>query len=35
LETNSEKLSAIPGIGIKKAEKLIQSAKKYVAGKKA
>jgi N utilization substance protein A len=35
LETNSEKLSAIPGIGIKKAEKLIQSAKKYIEGKKA
>jgi N utilization substance protein A len=35
LETNSEKLSAIPGIGIKKAEKLIQSAKQYIEGKKA
>jgi N utilization substance protein A len=34
LETSSGKLSAIPGIGIKKAEKLIQSAKKYVEGKK-
>jgi len=34
LETSSEKLSTIPGIGIKKAEKLIQSAKKYVEGKK-
>ena len=35
LETSSEKLSAIPGIGIKKAEKLIQSAKQYIEGKKA
>jgi N utilization substance protein A len=35
LETNTEKLSAIPGIGIKKAEKLIQSAKQYAEGKKA
>jgi N utilization substance protein A len=35
LETNIEKLSAIPGIGIKKAEKLIQSAKQYIEGKKA
>ncbi len=35
LETNNEKLSAIPGIGIKKAEKLIQSAKQYAEGKKA
>jgi len=34
LETNIEKLSAIPGIGIKKAEKLIQSAKHYIEGKK-
>ncbi len=35
LETNIEKLSAIPGIGIKKAEKLIQSAKHYIEGKRA
>jgi N utilization substance protein A len=35
LETDGEKLSAIPGIGIKKAEKLIQSARKYIEGKKA
>jgi N utilization substance protein A len=35
LETNIEKLSAIPGIGIKKAGKLIQSAKHYIEGKKA
>ncbi len=35
LETNSEQLSAIQGIGIKKAEKLIQSAKEYAEGKKA
>lgn len=35
LGTNSEKLSGIPGIGIKKAEKLIQSAKQYAEGKKA
>ncbi len=35
LEANIEKLSALPGIGIKKAEKLIQSAKDYVEGKKA
>jgi excinuclease UvrABC nuclease subunit len=34
LEASSEKLSAIPGIGIKKAEKLIQSAKQYIEGKK-
>jgi len=34
LETNIEKLSAIPGIGTKKAEKLIQSAKHYTEGKK-
>jgi N utilization substance protein A len=34
LETNIEKLSAIPGIGIKKAEKLIQSAKHYIEGKR-
>ena len=35
LETNVEKLSALQGIGIKKAEKLIQSAKQYTEGKKA
>jgi len=35
LEGNIEKLSTLPGIGIKKAEKLIQSAKDYVEGKKA
>ena len=35
LEASNEKLSAIPGIGVKKAEKLIQSANKYVEGKKA
>jgi DNA uptake protein ComE-like DNA-binding protein len=35
LETNIEKLSVIPGIGIKKAEKLIQSAKHYIEGKRA
>ena len=35
LEANVERLSALPGIGIKKAEKLIQSAKDYVEGKKA
>jgi N utilization substance protein A len=34
LETNIEKLSAIPGIGIKKAEKLIQSAKNYIERKR-
>jgi N utilization substance protein A len=34
LETNIEKLSAIPGIGTKKAEKLIQSAKHYTEEKK-
>jgi N utilization substance protein A len=35
LETNVEKLSALQGIGIKKAEKLIQSAKQYTEEKKA
>jgi transcription termination/antitermination protein NusA len=35
LETNIEKLSTLPGIGIKKAERLIQSAKQYIEGKKA
>ena len=35
LEANIEKLSTLPGIGIKKAEKLIQSAKDYTEGKKA
>ena len=35
LEANVEKLSALQGIGIKKAEKLIQSAKQYTEGKKA
>jgi N utilization substance protein A len=35
LETNIEILSAIQGIGIKKAEKLIQSSKHYIEGKRA
>jgi endonuclease III len=35
LETNVEKLSALPGIGAKRAEKLIQSAKDYIEGKRA
>ncbi len=35
LEANIEKLSTLPGIGIKKAEKLVQSAKDYIEGKKA
>jgi len=35
LEANIEKLSSLPGIGVKKAEKLIQSAKDYIEGKKA
>ncbi|MGZ3536427.1 MAG: transcription termination factor NusA [Thermodesulfobacteriota bacterium] len=35
LEANIEKLSTLPGIGTKKAEKLIQSAKDYIEGKKA
>jgi N utilization substance protein A len=34
LETNVEKLSALQGIGIKKAEKLIQSAKQYIESKR-
>ena len=34
LGTSSEKLSAISGIGVKKAEKLIQSAGKYVEDRK-
>lgn len=34
LETNVEKLSGLQGIGIKKAEKLIQSAKQYTEGKR-
>ena len=32
LKTNVERLSALPGIGIKKAEKLIQSAQHYIEG---
>jgi DNA uptake protein ComE-like DNA-binding protein len=32
LKTNVENLSTLPGIGIKKAEKLIQSARRYVEG---
>jgi len=35
LKTNVEKLSDLPGIGIKKAGKLIQSAKQYIEGKRA
>lgn len=35
LEANVEKLSSLPGIGTKKAERLIESAKHYVEGKKA
>jgi len=35
LEANIERLSALPGIGTKKAEKLIQSAKDYFESKKA
>jgi N utilization substance protein A len=35
LKTNAEVLSSLPGIGIKKAEKLIESAKHYAGGKKA
>jgi N utilization substance protein A len=35
LKTNAETLSSLPGIGVKKAEKLIESAKQYVEGKKA
>jgi N utilization substance protein A len=34
LETNIEKLSALPGIGNKRAGKLIQSAKDYIEGKR-
>jgi N utilization substance protein A len=33
LKTDVEKLSSLPGIGIKKAEKLIQSARHYVQSK--
>jgi N utilization substance protein A len=33
LNSNVERLSALSGIGIKKAEKLIQSAQRYVEGK--
>jgi len=32
LRTDVERLSALPGIGVKKADKLIQSAQHYVAG---
>jgi Holliday junction resolvasome RuvABC DNA-binding subunit len=35
LGANVEKLSALQGIGIKKAEKLIQSAKQFIERKKA
>jgi endonuclease III len=35
LETTVERLSDLQGIGIKKAEKLIQAAKQYTEGKKA
>jgi N utilization substance protein A len=34
LETDVEKLSTLPGIGAKRAEKLIQSAKQYLEGKR-
>jgi Holliday junction resolvasome RuvABC DNA-binding subunit len=34
LETNVERLSELQGIGVKKAEKLIQSAKQYIEGKR-
>jgi nucleotidyltransferase/DNA polymerase involved in DNA repair len=34
LETNVEKLSGLQGIGIKKAEKLIQSSKQYIEDKR-
>jgi N utilization substance protein A len=34
LETNIEKLSTLPGIGTKRAGKLIQSAKDYIEGKR-
>jgi N utilization substance protein A len=32
LKTNAESLSTLPGIGVKKAEKLIQSAQRYAKG---
>jgi len=32
LKTDVERLSALPGIGVKKAEKLIQAAQRYVKG---
>jgi N utilization substance protein A len=35
LESDVEKLSALPGIGVKRAEKLIESAKQYLKGKRA
>jgi N utilization substance protein A len=35
LKTNAETLASLPGIGIKKAEKLMESAKHYAEGKKA
>jgi Holliday junction resolvasome RuvABC DNA-binding subunit len=34
LKTDVEKLSSLPGIGKKKAEKLIQAARHYVENKK-
>jgi N utilization substance protein A len=34
LQTDVEKLSTLPGIGAKRAEKLIQSAKQYLEGKR-
>ena len=34
LESDVEKLSALPGIGTKRAEKLIESAKQYLKGKR-
>jgi N utilization substance protein A len=34
LKTDVEKLSSLPGIGVKKAEKLIQAARHYVENKK-
>jgi N utilization substance protein A len=34
LGTDAEKLSTLPGIGAKRAEKLIQSAKQYLEGKR-
>ena len=33
LNTNVERLSTLQGIGVKKAEKLIQSAQDYIKGK--